>query len=119
MNRLIKLEELAMFVLGIFLFSQLPYAWWWFLLLLLTPDVGMIGYLINPRIGSITYNLLHHKLIAIVIFLLGIYLSNNILQLAGIIMFAHSSMDRLFGYGLKYSDSFTHTHLGKIGRNVV
>jgi hypothetical protein len=25
-------------------------------------------------------------------------------------------MDRIFGYGLKYSDSFYHTHLGMIGK---
>lgn len=25
-------------------------------------------------------------------------------------------MDRIFGYGLKYSDDFKHTHLGMIGK---
>jgi hypothetical protein len=38
------------------------------------------------------------------------------LQLAGIILFTHSSMDRVFGYGLKYPDSFNNTHLGPIGK---
>jgi hypothetical protein len=28
-------------------------------------------------------------------------------------------MDRLFGYGLKYPDAFTHTHLGTVGRSRV
>jgi hypothetical protein len=31
-------------------------------------------------------------------------------------MLGHSSADRILGYGLKYSDSFHHTHLGWIGR---
>lgn len=31
------------------------------------------------------------------------------------IMFAHSSLDRCVGYGLKYGDGFQHTHLGRIG----
>lgn len=31
-------------------------------------------------------------------------------------MLAHSSLDRVLGYGLKYPDSFSHTHLGRIGR---
>ena len=26
-------------------------------------------------------------------------------------------LDRIFGYGLKYSDRFQHTHLGEIGNN--
>jgi hypothetical protein len=38
------------------------------------------------------------------------------LALAGVIMLGHSSFDRVLGYGLKYGDSFRHTHLGWIGR---
>jgi hypothetical protein len=43
-----------------------------------------------------------------------------VMQLAGVILFGHSSMDRIFGYGLKYSDSFQHTHLGMLvgGRRI-
>ena len=37
------------------------------------------------------------------------------LQVAGIILFTHSNMDRILGYGLKYPDDFKHTHLGWIG----
>lgn len=33
----------------------------------------------------------------------------------GIILFGHSNMDRIFGCGLKYADSFRHTHLGMLG----
>ena len=35
-------------------------------------------------------------------------------QLPGIILFGHASMDRIFGYGLKFSDNFKHTHLGNL-----
>lgn len=31
------------------------------------------------------------------------------------ILFAHASLDRVFGYGLKYADGFSHTHMGDIG----
>jgi multisubunit Na+/H+ antiporter MnhB subunit len=108
----LALEELAQFGFAIFLFTQLDYAWWVFLALLLTPDIGMLGYIINTRIGSITYNIFHHKGIAIAIYLLGIWLQNPDLQLIGVILFGHSAMDRMLGYGLKYPDSFKHTHLG-------
>jgi hypothetical protein len=33
----------------------------------------------------------------------------------GAIWVAHIGMDRMLGYGLKYGDDFTHTHLGRIG----
>ena len=36
--------------------------------------------------------------------------------LLGIILFGHASMDRVFGYGLKFGDNFHHTHLGWIGK---
>ncbi len=114
MKNSIKLEELVMFLLSIFLFSKLEYAWWVYLVLILTPDIGMIGYAVNTRIGAITYNLFHHKGIAIVVGILGWYLVIPELQLAGIILFGHASMDRILGYGLKYSDHFKHTHLGNL-----
>jgi len=108
----IKLEELAMFGLSIYLFSLTSYEWWWYLVWILVPDLSMIGYIINTKVGAIAYNIAHHKLLAIGILIIGWYITNPELELAGIILFGHSSMDRLFGYGLKYSDDFKHTHLG-------
>ena len=116
MKIILKWEEMAMFVLGIYLFSLLPYPWWLFLALILVPDIGMLGYLNNDRIGAIAYNIFHHKGIAITIYLLGIYLSLPLCQLAGIVLFSHSSLDRIFGYGLKYDEGFKFTHLGEIGK---
>jgi len=116
MKNLLKLEELFMFALSIFLFSKLDFAWWWYPVLLFTPDLSMIGYLVSPQVGAVTYNFIHHKAFGISVFVLGVILANQPLQLTGLILFGHSSMDRIFGYGLKYSDSFQHTHLGVIGK---
>jgi hypothetical protein len=98
------------------LFTQLGYAWWWFLVLILAPDFSMIGYVFGNKSGAYMYNLFHHRGIAIAVFLSGIYFSNSILQLIGVILFSHSSMDRMFGYGLKYESGFKDTHLGTIGK---
>jgi hypothetical protein len=117
MNTTLKLEELALFLLGIFLFSQLHFAWWWFLVLILTPDIGMIGYLFENKTGAFTYNLFHHRGIAIACYLIGIYTHSEITQLIGVILFSHAAMDRIFGYGLKYEKGFKFTHLGEIGDN--
>lgn len=116
MNVLLKLEEAAIFLLGIFLFSNLDFAWWWFPALLLLPDIGMIGYAINPKIGAFTYNLLHHRLLACLVAVYGLTFGDEYWQLGAIILFAHISMDRVFGYGLKYNDRFINTHLGVIGK---
>jgi hypothetical protein len=47
---------------------------------------------------------------------LGYWLNHDLLILSGIILFGHSAMDRALGYGLKYPDSFQHTHLGWVGK---
>lgn len=114
MERTLKLEELAMFGFSIFLFNQTEYAWWVYLSLFLTPDIGMIGYVFNTKVGAITYNLVHHKGIALCILILGYYYSTEWVVLTGIILFGHASFDRMLGYGLKYEDSFKHTHLGRL-----
>ena len=87
-----------------------------FLVLLLTPDIGALGYIINSNVGAFSYNLFHHKGLAITLYFIGIYLSFPLLQLAGTILFSHSCLDRIFGYGLKYEKGFKFTHLGEIGK---
>ncbi|KOS07495.1 hypothetical protein AM493_16665 [Flavobacterium akiainvivens] len=116
MKNLIKLEEAALFALSLYGFSQLPYAWWWFLVLILAPDLSMLGYLTGNKAGAWAYNLFHHRAVAVVLYVLGIYLNQTQSQLVGIILFAHIAMDRFFGYGLKYGKGFAFTHLGEIGK---
>ena len=116
MKNLIRLEELFLGVLSFYLFLNLHYAWWWFFLLLLAPDLSMAGYLLSPRAGAITYNLVHHRAVSVVLFILGGLLQASWLQAGALILLGHSSLDRALGYGLKYTDSFQHTHLGMIGK---
>lgn len=116
MKALIRLEEAALFLLGIYFFSLLDYAWWWFLVLILVPDFSMLGYLTGNKVGAWVYNFFHHRAVAILLYLSGLYFENQMLQLIGVIWFTHSSMDRLFGYGLKYEKGFKFTHLGEIGK---
>jgi len=131
MKSLIKLEELAQFLACALVLVTNKVEWWWYVLLFLGPDIGMAGYLINPRVGALTYNLLHHKGIPVLVLLLssgGIYQRLMLWSqdrgefgmpwtvIAALILYGHASMDRIFGYGLKFGDSFQHTHLGWIGK---
>jgi hypothetical protein len=115
MKNLLRIEEAFMLGLAVYLNSFLPFAGWVFWALFLLPDIGMLGYVINTRVGAITYNLFHHKGIAIAIYLAGYFLTMHELTLAGVVLFGHSSFDRMLGYGLKYPDNFKNTHLGWIG----
>ena len=116
MNILLKLEDAAKLMAAYWLSLYLGHAWWVFFAWLLAPDVSMIGYAVNTRVGAALYNLAHHQGLALVVLVAGVYFSLEGLTLTGIILFGHSAMDRMLGYGLKYSDDFKRTHLGRIGK---
>ena len=119
MTNILRIEEAAQFAACCYLFHLTTFAWWWFPALILAPDLSMIGYIINTKIGANTYNIAHRKAIALAVFAIGIFFFLPWMKLGGIILFAHRSMDRLLGYGLKYPDNFKHTHLGWIGKQNV
>lgn len=116
MKKLLILEEAAQTAIACFAIYLLDtgIAWYWWLLLFFSPDISMLGYFINPKVGAYSYNMFHHKLTAIVIIIMGLVLHNMPLEAIGLLLYGHSSFDRTMGYGLKYTDSFKHTHLGML-----
>jgi len=106
MKNIIKLEEAAMFGASIYGLYFLHAQWWWYPLILLGPDISLIGYLMGSHVGAGIYNIFHHKGFAIFIFIIGLYTDTNLLEIVGVVLFGHSSMDRLFGYGLKLNRGF-------------
>ena len=116
MKTLLKLEEAAQLAVAAYLAMQLPYAGWLYWALFLTPDISMLGYLVNTQTGAFTYNLFHHKAAGLIIYLTGLAIASTGWQFTGLLLFGHSAFDRIFGYGLKYSDDFKNTHLGWIGK---
>jgi hypothetical protein len=47
--------------------------------------------------------------------LAGIFSGNPLWQVAGVILFSHTAIDRMVGYGPKFEKGFIFTHLGTIG----
>lgn len=119
MQTILKLEEVAMTAIGIYLLTiyNLHLSLWIWAILFFSPDIGMLGYLVNTKVGAAMYNLFHHKGIAIVLAAAGYYFHYDVMITIGILLFAHSSFDRMLGYGLKYQDSFKNTHLGSLEKN--
>ena len=114
MKTTLKLEEFAMAGIAIYFLTtlQVGVSQWWYIPLFLAPDIAILAYAFGKKTGAAVYNFFHHKLLAIVVIAIGIFLQNNYFLLAGTILFGHSSFDRMMGYGLKYFDGFKHTHLG-------
>lgn len=114
MKTLIKLEDLGFFLLSLYFYSQTGHSWWLYALLILLPDIGMVGYAVNKNLGAIIYNIFHHRGLAVLLLLFGWVSISEYVALAGIILLSHASLDRVFGYGLKYPDDFKHTHMQEV-----
>ena len=116
MKNIIRLEELIKLAAAIYFSWEIGFSPLVFILFLLVPDVSMIGYIVNSRWGAYLYNLMHHQAVGIALIVGGYIMKDNRVIFAGLILVAHSSLDRMLGFGLKYVDDFKHTHLGLIGK---
>ena len=85
--------------------------WLLFALLLFAPDVGMLGYLSNPRIGARIYNLFHLPLWPATLIIAGWFGGDQLALEVGLIWLCHLGIDRAAGYGFKYPTKFQDTHL--------
>lgn len=112
----LRVEGLAALVAGLVIYGANGGPWLLVVPLLLVPDLSMLGYLRDPRLGAFTYNLFHNWAIGLVVLGIGLWSSVSWLLLAGAILVAHVGMDRFAGYGLKLPSAFRDTHLGRIGK---
>jgi hypothetical protein len=115
-NLILKSEALAFFVACLWAYSLVGASWTLFLLLLLVPDIFMIGYAKNSKLGALVYNAGHTYNIPFLLLGLFLLIHTPILLPLSIIWIAHISMDRMLGFGLKFDTDFKDTHLGKIGK---
>jgi len=115
----LRLEGLAVAAVAALLYSRTGVSWWVFAALWLVPDLSMLGFLANARIGSYCYNLMHSYLLPIALLSLGLSQILGYRPMAmGIawIWLNHIGIDRALGYGLKYPTGFGVTHLKSLGK---
>lgn len=111
---LLRLEELSILTCTVLLYRHLHFSWLLFALLFLAPDLFMLGYLLNTRIGSALYNLGHTLFIPLTLLAAALYLQHPTAAAVSLIWTSHIAFDRLLAYGLKYPTSFKDTHLQHI-----
>jgi hypothetical protein len=111
-----RVESAAVAALVVVVFVQLGFAWWWLLVVFLLWDLSMVGYLASPRIGAIGYNVGHSYLGPAVLLALTWVSDARWPAFVALTWAFHIAVDRLLGYGLKFTDRFSHTHLGEIGQ---
>lgn len=117
MRRIVSTEYLLAAILTAILFvSFAKFEWWWLFALFLVFDLSAIGYLKDRRTGAMTYNIGHSLIgpaIGIVLYACG---GPEWLLLISMAWVFHILVDRALGYGMKHTEGFGHTHLGKIGK---
>lgn len=113
---LLRIEAGLVLIAALFTYHGMGGDWGLFALLFLLPDLSMLAYLVNPRVGAASYNFAHNYALALVICGLGVALAMPLLVQCGLIWIGHVGFDRALGYGLKYASAFGDTHLGRIGR---
>jgi hypothetical protein len=109
---LLRAEGVAVFGLATAAYLWLDGPLWLYLLLALAPDLGMLGYLAGPRLGSRTYNAVHTYVGPGLLVALATWQAVTPGVLVGLVWAAHIGADRALAYGLKYPTAFKHTHLG-------
>ena len=113
-RKIIGLENGLAFLICVFLNLQLEFSLLLFFLLLLVPDITMVGYMVNPKIGAFIYNAGHSFLLPFLLVCLYFFFLEPYLLTTANIWAAHICMDRFFGFGLKYTTDFKETHLQRI-----
>jgi len=113
---LLRLEGAAIFAAATWAYFAILGGWWMmYAILLFAPDLAMVGYLRDTRWGAWTYNFVHNEALPIALLVTGVIAGVPMLTGVALILGAHVGMDRGLGFGLKFPDSFKHTHLGTIG----
>jgi len=112
----LRIEGLAVLVAACVAYSMLGGTWGWFAALFLLPDLSMLGYLVNSKVGAAAYNAAHTTLAGLALAAMGLAVGSHAMLLGASIWVAHVGFDRALGYGLKYATAFGHTHLGEKAR---
>ncbi|WP_096435559.1 DUF4260 domain-containing protein [Alteribacter populi] len=113
-KKLLHVEGFAVLTLSLYFYSINDFSWLLFLIFILAPDLSMLGYLHNNKVGAVLYNIFHTYSFPILVVICGLWLSSQTTLAIGIILAAHIGMDRMVGYGLKYPTNFKDTHLNRV-----
>ena len=111
---LLKLDYAVLLLITLAIYHSLLFSWTLFAILFLAPDLFMLGYLANPRLGSSLYNLGHTFVLPFILMVISYCVHRTLLLEIAIIWISHIAFDRLLGYGLKYPTHFKDTHLQHI-----
>lgn len=111
---LLRLEGASVLAVSLILYFSQGWSLLLFIVLFFVPDLSMIGYLKDKRIGSYLYNLGHTYTFPAALAMTSVLYGSFLGLQVSVIWFGHIGLDRMIGYGLKYKTNFKHTHLQRV-----
>jgi hypothetical protein len=111
---LLRIEGATLLALSVLLYGLNQGSWLLFVLLFLIPDISMLGYLADSRVGAASYNLFHTYAASGLLAALGLMTESPLVVSVALVWFAHIGFDRMVGFGLKYPTGFSDTHLHRL-----
>lgn len=130
MRYFVKLEYIfASILVALFYLLVGEFDWWWLIVLFPLFDISLVGYMMNPRVGAITYNIVHSFagpaiLACVYVVTVGhtaadearVFTSDSLLLFTILVWIFHICVDRALGFGMKHVEGAGYTHLGKVGK---
>lgn len=113
-RQLLHFEGLAVLVGSLVLYFDVGFGWLLLLALILAPDLSLLGYLGGPRLGALSYDVVHTYVGPVTLGVTGVVGGYETAAQIALIWAAHIGLDRFLGYGLKYPTEFKDTHLQRV-----
>lgn len=108
---LLRLEGLVVLLGALGIHRALEGSWLLFAVLFLAPDLFMLGYLKDRRVGAAVYNVGHTYVAPGLLAGVALGVESPVAAQVALIWAAHIGVDRLLGFGLKRPTAFRDTHL--------
>lgn len=107
----LRIEGLAVLAVALGGYFTLNGPIWLLVVLALAPDLSMVGYLAGPKIGSLSYNVVHMYTLPLALGGFAFWADLQLPLLIALIWIGHIGGDRFVRYGLKFESGFKDTHL--------
>lgn len=111
---LLRVESLVITAGLLVLYGRAGGSWGLFFAAILLPDLSILGYAADPRVGAAIYNLAHTYSLPVILGGGGLLGAHAPAVYLAVIWLTHISVDRMLGLGLKYPTAFKDTHLNRV-----
>lgn len=111
---ILRLESFAILLFLLILYHNFELSWSTFFIFIFAPDISMIAYLRNPKIGAIVYNFVHSYILPFIFIVIAMATNSLFAATLAAVWAIHIAADRTLGFGLKDTKGFKYTHVGKL-----